>query len=157
MKAGRRFHLAGIWAISVWPALNFLGSNWANIERRGGSGLLGVLAITLALGLVGHLFEWRAERRGHYGATCLPWLAVVGLLFSYTPLSRYALITFEDLSRDVSPTLIWWLMVIAAAVVCWLARRARMAIMMATAFGFAVAAMALVRLASVVLSTHGPI
>lgn len=154
MKASRGLHLAGIWAISVWPALNFLGSNWDKIERRGPRGLVGVIVITLVLGLVGHLLERAAEKRGHYGAMCLPWLAVICLMFSYTPVTAEAATIFEDQHISFSPTLLWWALVVAATVIVYLLRRARKVTMMATAFGIAVCAMALVRLLLVAVGAH---
>ena len=103
MKSHRGLHLAAIWTISVWPALNFIGGNWDAIARRSWRGLSGVLLLTLALGAAGHLLERRVEKRGHDGAMCLPWLVIICLLFSYGPVEEFSWIMFETLSRQTPP------------------------------------------------------
>ena len=154
MKSRRALHLAAIWTISLWPALNFLGANWDKIVQRGLRGLSGVLMITLVLGAIGHLLERRAEKRGHDGAVCLPWLATICLLFSYGPVSNFGLLTFEELALRTTPALVWWGLVVVAVLVSILLRQNRVAIAMSTAFSIAVAVMALTRLLFVLSHVH---
>lgn len=154
MKSHRGLHLAAIWTISVWPALNFIGGNWDAIARRSWRGLSGVLLLTLALGAAGHLLERRVEKRGHDGAMCLPWLVIICLLFSYGPVEEFSWIMFETLSRQTSPQLPWWCLVIVGVVLSFFLRRNRRAISLATAFSIAVATMALTRLVFVMWNAH---
>ena len=154
MNSPRRLHLAAIWSISLWPAINFLGANWDKILQRGLRGMSGVVLLTLALGALGHLLERRVERRGHEGAMCLPWLAVVCLLFSYGPLSNFGQVMYEDMAQRASPALIWWALLAVAILASIVLRKARMAIAMATAFSIAAAVVALTRLLLVFVQVH---
>jgi hypothetical protein len=154
MKSRRGLHLAAIWTISLWPALNFLGSNWDKIAQRSWRGLSGVLLITLVFGATGHLLERRVERRGHDGAMCLPWLAVICLLFSYGPIAHFWLVMFEDSTSWIGPTLIWWGLAAAALVVSIVLRKSRKAIAIATAFSIASGSMAFARLVIVIFNAH---
>jgi len=151
MTPRRSLHLTAIWAISFWPAFNFLGSNWPEIERRGLLGLTGIALISLVLGIVGHLLERRAEIRGQPGATCLPWLALVCLIFSYMPVSRFVEITFEDLARRMPVAWVWCALAVIIAVAVLFLRKVHSVIMLATAFSIAVGAMAILRWSFVVL------
>lgn len=154
MNSRRGLHLAAIWTISAWPALNFVGSNWDAIARRSWRGLTGVLLITLVLGAVGHLLERRVEKRGKDGAMCLPWLVLVLLLFSYGPLEEFSWIMLEKFSRAHSPDVLWWGLALVAAVASFLLRRTRRAISLATAFSIAVGIVAATRLLFVMWNAH---
>ena len=150
----RKWHLTAIWAVSAWPAFNFLGSNWEQVEKRGASGLFGILGVTLVLGSIGHWLEIRADRRGRPGAMCLPWLAVVSLLFAYGPLARFVAITFEDAAQGVAPAVVWTIAVLLVATALVLVRKVQSLVMLATVFSVMVVTVSAGRFLATILKTR---
>ncbi len=98
-----RVQVAAIWAISVWPALNFMSANWEAIASDGAASLLGVLVSTLVIGALGHALHRFAAGSSNGGIFVLLWLELVCLFFSYAALRDFSRSVFESVDWPIPP------------------------------------------------------
>jgi len=108
-----RVRVAAIWAISAWPAINYLTRNWYQVVLRGPSAVVGVVLVTVLLGVTGNLIHHFASRKQRGGVVVVIWFALVALLFSY---STFSALTNElfDRTAIAIPAMAVWLVVVAA-------------------------------------------
>ncbi len=147
--SSRRSSIVAIWAISSWPAINFIARNWSEVQRGGLRCLAGVFAITVGLGLTGHALHWYA-RRSKRGNVIVPWAVAICLFFGYLAMRevfRHAFIRIGG----VTPSGYWLLCAAVAMFFAWRARGSMHLQIATRTFSFVAAGAALVMLAAAVL------
>jgi hypothetical protein len=147
-----RSSLFAAWAISSWPAVNFIARNWSEVQRGGLGCLAGVFAITVCLGLVGHALQ-RYAARSKRGDLIVPWVVAICLFFGYLALRDF----FDFVYRRIhigSPPFGYWLLTAAVAMFfAWRVRGSARLQMAARIFSFAAAGAASTMLAAGILRT----
>jgi hypothetical protein len=98
-----RLQAAAIWAITVWPALNFMAVNWEQVAIHRVGALLGILLSTVVAGIVGHLMHRFAVRSGRGGFFVVVWLELVCLFFGYAAIRDGSRWVFEACGLPIPP------------------------------------------------------
>ena len=147
-----RSNIFAIWAISSWPAINFIARNWSEVHRGGLRCLAGVLAITICLGLVGHGLQWLASRLKR-GELLIPWVAAICLFFGYVAIRNFFFPVFLRIDAGVPPYAYWLLFSAVVMWVAWWFRETARLQMAARTFSFVAAGAALAMLAAAVFRT----
>ncbi len=113
-----RMRIAAIWAISVWPALNFIASNWSGVRRGGLASIAGVLGITFGIAVLGHVL-YRVFLRWRKNDIVVFWVPAVALFFGYQAVRDTTLIVFKKLDFPLHPGLGWMLLVSLVLAAAW--------------------------------------
>ena len=103
-----RVRVAAVWTISAWPAINYLQSNWHAVMQRGMRSIAGIVMITLAVGLLGHLLHRVATRKGRGGFLVVAWLVAMALLFGYSTISQLSEFLWERYELRI-PAMVAWI------------------------------------------------
>jgi hypothetical protein len=130
-----RMRVASIWAVSAWPALNYLTSNWNEVVSRGARSLLGVAGITLWLGLAGHLAHRFASRRNHGPVVVVYWLAGIALLFGFATIRKLCDFLAASADINIPPMFAWSVVVLAVFAFIFRFRRSQKLQVAGTTFG----------------------
>lgn len=150
--SARRSSLIATWAISSWPAINFIARNWSDVQRGGLRCLAGVFAITIGFGLVGHALHWYATRSKR-DDLIVPWTVAICLFFGYLAIRDVFYHVFKRIGGGVYPYVYWFLCAAVAVFLAWRARGSARLQIAARTFSFVAAGTALVTLAAAPLRT----
>jgi hypothetical protein len=102
-----RLHVAALWSVSLWPAVNFLQANWAEVLRGGWLAVWSVVALAAGVALVAHLLYRLSKDRGVY--LVVVWVAAVGMFFGYMTIRQFFISLFAWLHLWQIPPSFGWL------------------------------------------------
>jgi hypothetical protein len=115
--------LAAIWCVSIWPALNFTARNWADVVNDGIVAFGGVLAITLVIGAIGHLFHRAVSHRGLGGFAVMMSLLAICLFFGYSLIHDAGAALLDHFYIGGPPSAVWVVVAILSAFIVFRLRR----------------------------------
>ena len=130
-----RASIMAIWAISSWPAINFIAQNWSEVHRGGLRSLSWVFVITMGFGLIGHGLQWIATRWKR-GDLVVPWVVAICLFFGYLAMRQVFIPLVIHIHTAVPPYTAWFLCVAIAMSLAWWKRNSVRWQMAARTFSF---------------------
>jgi hypothetical protein len=136
-----RMRIAAIWAISVWPALNFIASNWSGVRRGGLESIAGVLGISVGIAVLGHVL-YRVFLRWRKTDIVVFWVPAVALFFSYNAVRETTLTVFKKLDIPLHPGFAWLLLASLVLAAAWRWRKREGMTLAAATFACAAAIIA---------------
>jgi len=113
-----RMRIVAIWAIALWPALNFMASNWSVVRRGGLASVAGVLGIAIGTAVLGHCLYRVLLRWKKIDITAF-WIAAVALFFGYKAVRDATPVIFGKLGITLHPGIGWLLLASLVLAAAW--------------------------------------